>query len=110
MLVKGIKEEMVITRKNRMTKIIEFNNRCNGLARPFTLMKLIVQSMTLIIAEVPNVNNRVQNVMNLMKNKRCRSEAGLTCTSGVRGMKSSPVNRAKALEKVGPAKTALTLT
>ena len=28
----------------------------------------------------------------------------------VRGMKSSPVNRAKAFEKVKPAKTALTLT
>ena len=63
MLINGIKEEMAITRKNRVTKIIEFNDRCNGLPRPFTFMKFIVQSMTLIIAEMPNINNRVQNVI-----------------------------------------------
>ena len=68
---------MVITRENRITKIIEFNNRCNGLPRPFTLMKLIVQAMMLIIAEVPNINNRVQNVMKLMKNQRFRRESRL---------------------------------
>ena len=68
MLVKGIKEEIATARENRVMKIIEFENRCNGLPRPFTFMKLIVHSMMLIIAETPNVNNRVQNVMNFMKN------------------------------------------
>ena len=59
MLVNGFIEEMAIASKNRITKIIEFNNRRNSLLRPFTLVKLIVQAMTLIIAEVPNINNRV---------------------------------------------------
>ena len=110
MLINGIKEEMAIARKNRVTKIIEVNNRCNGLPRPFALMKLIVQSMTLIIAEMPNINDRVQNVMNFMKNKRFGCESRLMCADAVRGMKATPVNRAEAFEKVGPAKTALTLT
>ena len=101
---------MAITRKNRITKIIEFNNRFNGLARPITLMKLIIQSMMLIIAEVPNINNRVQNVMNLMKNQRLRCKGRLVSVDAVSGMKSSPVNRAEALENGEPAKTALTLT
>ena len=96
MLVKGIKEEMVIARKNRVTKIIEFDNRCNGLPRLFTFMKLIVHSMTLIIAEMRNVNNRVQNVMNFMKNQRLRCERRLMSAGAVRGMKSLPVNRAEA--------------
>ena len=96
MLVKGIKEEMAIARKNRVTKIIEFDNRCNGLPRPFTFMKLIVHSMTLIIAEMPNVNNRVQKVMNFMKNQRFRCESRLMIADAVRGMKLAPVNRAEA--------------
>ena len=75
---------MVITRENRITKIIEFNNGCNSLARPFTLMKLIIQTMTLIIANVPNINNRVQNVMNLMKNQRFGCDGKLMSVNAVR--------------------------
>ena len=100
----------MIARTNRVTKIIEFDNRCNGLPRPFTFMKLIVHSTTLIIAEMPNVNNRIQNVMNFMKNQRFRCESRLMSAGAVRGMKSLSVNRAEAFEKVEPAKTALTLT
>ena len=96
MLVNRIKEEMAIARKNRVMKIIEVNNRCNGLPRPFTFMKLIVQSMTLIIAEMPNSNNRVQNVMNFMKNKRFRCEGRLLSADAVRGMMVVPVNGAEA--------------
>ena len=96
MLVDGIKEEMAIARKNRGTKIIKVNNRGNGLPRPFTFMKLSVHSMTLIIAEQPNVNDRVQNVMNFMKNQRFRSESRLLSADAVRGMKLAPVNRAEA--------------
>ena len=87
---------MAITRKNRITKIIEFNNGCNSLARPFTLMKLIIQTMTLIIANVPNINNRVQNVMNFMKNKRFRGESRLMRADAVIEMKLAPVNGAEA--------------
>ena len=87
---------MAITRKNRVTKIIEFDNRCNGLHRPFTFMKLIVHSMTLIIVEMPNVNNRVQNVMNFMKNKRFRGESRLMRADAVIEMKLAPVNGAEA--------------
>ena len=83
-LVNGSKEEMVIARENRITKIIEFNNRCNGLPRPFTLMKFIIQTMTLIIAKVPNLNNRVKDVMNLVKNHRFRCEIWLMCADAVR--------------------------
>ena len=75
---------MVVTWQDRITKIIEINNRCNGLVRPFTSVKLAIQTMTLIIAKVPNLNNRVKDVMNLVKNHRFRCEIWLMCADAVR--------------------------
>ena len=45
---------MFIAGKDAVTKFIEINNRVNGLARQFGLVKLIVHTMSLRIAKVPD--------------------------------------------------------
>ena len=45
---------MFIAGKDAVTKFIEINNRVNGLARQFGLVKLIVHAMTLGITEFPD--------------------------------------------------------
>ena len=61
MVINRVKKEMMVTRKNTVPEIVEFDNGFNGLARSFALMKVVVSAMTLIVAKMPYGFNGVED-------------------------------------------------
>ena len=61
MSVNRVKEEVMVTRKNAIPEIIEFNNGFNSLTRTFTFVEFGVDTVTLIVTKVPDGFNGVKD-------------------------------------------------
>ena len=61
MSVNRVKEEVMVTRKNAIPEIIEFNNGFNSLTRSFTFVKFGISTVTLIVSKVPDGFNGVKD-------------------------------------------------
>ena len=90
--VERVKEQVAVTGQNGITQIVKIDDGFNGLARAFALMKLGVQTMSLVILKRPDVHNSVEGVMNDVKNSGFRDEMQLIGMSAVRRMKTAPMN------------------
>ena len=93
MIIKRIEKEMADTWKNRVTKIIQINNRLNILMRAFTLMKLIVHSMSLFIAKYPNLKHSFKDGVQMVKNRWAIKEMQLMVVNMKGPVKRIPVNK-----------------
>ena len=60
MFVKGVIKEMFITRKNGVVKFTESDD---GRTRVFTLMKCVINTLTLVIPELSNGKKSSQSQM-----------------------------------------------
>ena len=61
MSVNRVKEEMMVTRKDAIPEIIEFNNGFNSLTRSFTFVKFGINAVTLVVTKVPDGFNGVED-------------------------------------------------
>ena len=65
--------------------------------------------MSLVVLKCPDVHNRVENLMNGVKDSGFRDEMQLIGMNAVRRMKMAPMNRTEAFEEIGPTEASLTL-
>ena len=60
MSVDRVKEEMMVARKDAVLEIVKFDNGFNSLVGPFTFVKFSINTVTLIVAKVPDEFNGVK--------------------------------------------------
>ena len=102
-VINGRIEEMFVTRKNLITKLIQVNNSVNGLTRQFALVLISVSSMSLVITKQPDGLNQVNHSMKGGKHSKFVEHHRLEIIAEEIILKSSPVNGTESSQQVGPA-------
>ena len=60
-VVDRLKEKVMITGKNAITKLVQIVNGFNSLMGHFTFMKFSVSTLTLVVAQLPDGKNGVKD-------------------------------------------------
>ena len=70
MVVKRVMKQMLVTRKNTITKIVQIHNGFNGLMGELALLEIVVGTVALIVAKFPNGMHRVDEGLKGVKNTK----------------------------------------
>ena len=70
MVVERVMKQMLVTRKNTITKIVQIHNGFNGLTGELTLLEIVVSTVALIVAKFPNGMHRVHKGSKGAKNTK----------------------------------------
>ena len=89
---------MFIAEKDAVTKFIEINNRVNGLARQFGLVKLIVHTMMLGITEFPDGLNILNEQPKRFEGTKLINLIAMEVLNGIIIVEMAPVNGTESFQ------------
>ena len=83
-VINRVKKEMMFTGKNMVVEIIKFDNGFNGLRRSFTFMKVVINSMMLIVLETARwIEWRQGHVEGQREDPVCQFTKGRNCPQSI---------------------------